>query len=109
MAREAALVSAILRFLRSQGCLAWKVYGSGYGHAGMPDICALVPVSYQHFSVPVFIEVKMAGKKPGPLQMKRLRDLGKGGAVALWTDNLQVVKDALENIRKERISTCLKI
>ena len=100
MPKETTLTNSIIRYLRSQGCRAWKVHMSMYGDTGQPDVEALCLVSYQEFAVPLYIEVKQPGKKPTPLQMKRIRDLNKVGACAFWTDNLQDVKNVIIMIRR---------
>lgn len=99
--RETSLTQNIIRYAKSQRCFAYKQLGSVYGKTGMPDVRLLVPVGWQLYAVPVYIEVKKRGEEPSPLQKKRLRDLNKAGAIAVWVDNLQDVKDLIQKIREQ--------
>ncbi len=94
---ETDLTAKIIAYLRKQGCFAVKWHGSVYGVGGMPDIYTLVP-GIPH-ATPVHIEVKLPGNTPTPRQEKMLRDLHKAGAVAVWVDNLEAVKQLLAKVR----------
>jgi hypothetical protein len=65
-----------------------KVHGSASQKAGTPDLLACVRGRF------VAVELKQPGKKPTPLQMKRLRDWAAVGALAGWATT-EVELDAL--------------
>lgn len=98
MPRETSLTNRILTYAKSEGLYALKLHGGLYGTSGLPDILVLIP-GKPHV-VPLLIEVKQAGKVPRPLQKKRLRDLERAGAVAIWADNLETVKEVISHIRE---------
>lgn len=76
MTSERAIVKAILAYLNSlPGCLARKRWGGGMGVAGDPDIDACIR------GRSVQLEVKRPGEKPTPLQLKRLEEWRKAGAI----------------------------
>ena len=77
--KEADIVAAILRFLRTvPGCFAWKTHGGMYGTAGIPDIIACIDGSFFDF------EVKTVTGKATPLQETTIRKiLASGGTAAV--------------------------
>ena len=83
---EATLTRKIIQYLRCQGCLVLKWYGSPYGVGGIPDIYALIPAS--PYPIPCHIEVKMPGNTPTARQYAMLRALRNIGALAFWTDDM---------------------
>jgi hypothetical protein len=87
---ERAIVKAILAYLNGlPGCLARKRWGGGMGVAGDPDIDAcLRGRSLQ-------LEVKRPGEKPTLLQVKRLGEWRKAGAIAGVVVSVDEVKDLL--------------
>lgn len=87
---EKAIVKAILAYLNGlPGCLARKRWGGGMGAAGDPDIDAcLRGRSLQ-------LEVKRRGEKPTLLQVKRLGEWRKAGAIAGVVVSVDEVKDLL--------------
>lgn len=101
MAKETALTARIMRYAASQGCLARKLHMSGYSDGGWPDVEILVPVVYQHWAVPLFVEVKQPGKQPMPRQAKRLRDLVRFGAVAVWVDTFEKFVQILREVKEQ--------
>lgn len=102
MPRETSLTERIINYAKKQGCLARKVHGSAYGTGGWPDVEILLPVSYQNYAVPLYVEVKQPGNTPKERQKKRLRDLTRFKAVAVWVDNLEDLKKVIEAIRDNR-------
>jgi hypothetical protein len=91
--REASLTSKILNYLNSlPGCKAEKRHGSQYSEAGAPDINAC----YKGRSIQ--IEAKQPGKKPTPIQLKRLQEWQEAGAVVGWVTDLEGVKRMLEEL-----------
>jgi hypothetical protein len=76
MTRERAIVKAILGYLNGlPNCLARKRWGGGMGVAGEPDIDACL----RRRSIQ--LEVKRPGKKPTQLQLRRLEEWRRAGAV----------------------------
>jgi hypothetical protein len=93
MTSERAIVRAILTYLNSlPGCLARKRWGGGMGVAGDPDIDACIRGRCLQ------LEVKRPGEKPTPLQMKRLADWQRAGALVGVVSNVGEVREILENI-----------
>ena len=79
---EAALKHAAFRWLKSEGIWYMKLHGSMYMPVGMPDTLILLPVTYQEYAIPLFIELKMAGKNLTPSQIHRQEVLIHAGAAA---------------------------
>lgn len=87
---ERAIVKAILAYLNGlPGCLARKRWGGGMGVAGDPDIDAcLRGRSLQ-------LEVKRPGEKPTLLQVKRIEEWRRAGAIAGVVVSVDEVKSLL--------------
>ncbi len=108
---EAALQRCIVKYLRTQGCWAEKVYASRFGQAGWPDILAILPPSGQQggrISWPsclppsgrlLALEVKLPGNIPTPLQSATLERMAKAGAYSRVVWSLEDVKRALASIQ----------
>jgi hypothetical protein len=93
MITERAIVKAILAYLNGQpGCLARKRWGGGMGVAGDPDIDACIR------GRSVQLEVKRAGEKPTPLQLKRLDEWRQAGAIAAVVSSVEDVKSLLTEV-----------
>jgi len=93
MITERAIVKAILAYLNGQpGCLARKRWGGGMGVAGDPDIDACIR------GRSVQLEVKRAGEKPTPLQLKRLDEWRQAGAIAAVVTSVEDVKSLLTEV-----------
>ena len=93
MITERAIVKAILAYLNGQpGCLARKRWGGGMGVAGDPDIDACVR------GRSVQLEVKRAGEKPTPLQLKRLDEWRQAGALVAVVSSVEDVKSLLTEV-----------
>ena len=76
MTSERAIVKAILAYLNGlPGCLARKRWGGGMGVAGDPDIDACIR------GRSLQLEVKRPREKPTQLQLKRLEEWRKAGAI----------------------------
>jgi hypothetical protein len=91
MITERAIVRAILAYLNGQpGCLARKRWGGGMGVAGDPDIDACVR------GRSVQLEVKRPGEKPTPLQLKRIEQWRRAGAVVAVVHSVGEVRALLE-------------
>jgi hypothetical protein len=91
MTTERAIVKAILAYLNSlPRCLARKRWGGGMGVAGDPDIDACIRGRSVQF------EVKRPGERPTPLQLKRLEEWRKAGAVVAVVHSVAEVRAVLE-------------
>lgn len=91
MTSERAIVKTILAYLNNlPGCLARKRWGGGMGVAGDPDIDACLR------GRSVQLEVKRPGEKPTALQVKRLDEWRKAGAVVGVVHGVVDVKALLD-------------
>jgi hypothetical protein len=94
MTTERAIVKAILAYLNDlPGCLARKRWGGGMGVAGDPDIDACIR------GRSVQLEVKRPGEKPTPLQLKRLEEWRRAGAVVAVVNSVADVRRLLQENR----------
>ena len=90
--RESDIVAAILRLLKKTPfCFAWKVHGSMYSTAGIPDIIACVDGRFFAF------EVKTASGKATQLQQATIRKILAAGGTALVVRSVDEVRDALRD------------
>ncbi len=90
MTSEKAIVKAILAYLNSlPGCLARKRWGGGMGVAGDPDIDACLR------GRSVQLEVKRPGEKATPLQLMRLDEWRRAGAITGVVTSVEEVKALL--------------
>jgi hypothetical protein len=91
MTTERAIVKAILAYLNSlPGCLARKRWGGGMGVAGDPDIDACIR------GRSVQLEVKRPGERPTSLQLKRIEEWRRAGAVVAVVHSVAEVRAVLE-------------
>ena len=85
---EQRLVSAV----KDLGVLCPKFTSPGFD--GMPDRLVLLP----HGKL-AFAEVKATGKKPRPLQMKRIKQLQELGFSCYVIDNVKQIGGILDEIQ----------
>jgi hypothetical protein len=91
MPKESSIVASVLKWMNGQpATLARKRHGGPFGLAGEPDISACVR------GRSVQIELKQPGEKPTEMQMRRLDEWRRAGAVAFWATSLAEVRSALE-------------
>lgn len=91
MTTERAIVKAILVYLNGlPGCLARKRWGGGMGVAGDPDIDACI------CGRSVQLEVKRPGEKPTALQVKRLEEWRRAGAIVGIVHSVAEVRSLLD-------------
>jgi hypothetical protein len=74
MPRESTIVAAITRMAESHGWYVIKIHGGPYQLAGIPDLLCL------QRGQAVWLEVKQPGKKPTPLQQRRMAELEACGS-----------------------------
>ena len=90
MTKESAIVKAILAYLNTlPQCLARKRWGGGMGVAGEPDIDACIR------GRSLQLEVKRPGQHPTLLQLKRLEDWRRAGAIVGIVTSVAEVKALL--------------
>jgi len=99
---EAGITRAILRLVTAAGCYGQKRHGSLYGKAGDQDIEVLVPVVYQQYPVPLYVEVKRPGGQMTPLQVRRAAEKRRYGAVVITAYSAVDVLDVIREIRERR-------
>lgn len=86
---ETALSTGCQKRIRKEhGGAVVKLHGNASQASGQPDLIACVRGRF------VAVELKQPGKKPTPLQMKRLRTWAAAGALAGWVTT-EVELDAL--------------
>ena len=101
MPLESSLVSQILRTLNAlPGCYAYKNHGGPMVTAGLPDIVCV------HRGRTVFLEVKLPGRKPTPIQIHRIAQLRAAGAAA---EVVHSVEEALKVTTIRPIIVCLPL
>jgi len=88
---ESQIERYFCRKVRESGGLALKL--SPAGTAGLPDRLVLLPGRRI-----AFVELKAPGKKPRPLQQKRINELQKLGFRAVCLDSYQKVDAFLEAV-----------
>ena len=87
---EKSVVNTILRFLNSlPACVARKRWGGGMGIAGDPDIDACI------CGRSLQLEVKRPGMRATRLQLKRLEEWRRAGAITAVVGSVDDVKELL--------------
>lgn len=86
---ERDIKRAINRYLDKFDCFHFH-YSSYMGYAGIPDIIVV-----SKYNPTVFIEVKLPGCKPTPIQMAVHKKLWLHGAVVIVVHSLEETKNAL--------------
>lgn len=101
MTSERAIVKAILTYLNSlPDCLARKRWGGGMGVAGDPDIDACL------CGRSVQLEVKRPGEVPTPLQVKRLEEWRRAGALVGVVHSVGEARELVETISRSSRTDC---
>ena len=77
------------------GCRARNNHGNAFSGAGTPDITACYRGRH------IEIEVKRPGEKPKKLQLYELEKWREAGAVAVWVESLDEVKQLMEGLEHE--------
>ena len=97
MPRESAIVEAIVKWINSQPrAIARKRHGTAWGMAGEPDVNACVR------GRSVQIEVKQPGEKPSALQLRRLEEWQRAGALSFSATSLAEVKQQIEPLLRSK-------
>ena len=78
---EARLQRRIAEALKARGIPCWRLRPMGL--SGWPDLYAIKDGRAIH------IEVKMPGNYPTKLQIKRIEEFSRAGAIAGWVDSVE--------------------
>lgn len=89
---EKAIEDHLRLRVKQMGGRAYKFVSPG--NAGVPDRLVALPGGRI-----AFVELKAPGKKPTPLQMKKMRELESLGATCAWTDSEEGADRILEELR----------
>ena len=91
--REKQVEQALVKETRQSGGMCPKLVSPGTD--GMPDRLVLLPEGHMGF-----VEVKVPGKKPRPLQQKRHEQLRNLGYTVAVLDDPQQIPEILDEIRR---------
>ena len=98
--QETPIQSSIIEYLEAQGAVDLNPKTTSYSRKGTPDISACFRGIF------IAIEVKAPGKRPTELQKLRIQKIRDAGGFAFYTDNLQEVKEFINDI--STIQLCRK-
>ena len=90
--REQTIEQKLIQSTKARGGLALKFVSPGYD--GVPDRLVLLPKAKIGF-----VEVKAPGKKPRPLQLKRMSVLRQLGFKVFTLDNFDAIEEVLNAIQ----------
>lgn len=88
--RESSIEKALVAYAKTRGIYTRKF--SSPSHRGVPDRIFVCDGNV------LFLELKVPGNKPSPLQQAELDTLNKQGANAGWTDNIEDGKAVLSTL-----------
>ena len=74
---EKAFETKIRKFLESEGCYCFKVWGGGMQKAGIPDLMVCCNGYF------MALEIKGEKGKPSPLQLHHIEQIKKSNGVAV--------------------------
>lgn len=89
---EAKVSTAIMKAWRKMGAWCFKVHGSEFQPAGIPDICGV------YLGRSVWCETKMPGNKPSQIQLYRMNALMNAGALCVVAYSVEQAVQMLEHI-----------
>jgi hypothetical protein len=90
---ESSIVAAIVRVAKADGWWVMKIHGGPYQLAGVPDLLLLKNGNA------MFFEVKQPGKKPTPLQARRMAEIEReGGAACHVVTSKEQARELLEAV-----------
>jgi Holliday junction resolvase len=79
--RESAIEKTICQYARENGWMVYKF--TSPAHKGVPD-----RIFINANGVTTYLEIKMPGEEPTPLQYRELKKLCERGTPAGWVDSL---------------------
>lgn len=88
---EGRVKAAIRKWLRSKGIYVFSPVQMGVGRTTLDDLCCV----NGRF---VAIEYKAPGGAPTPRQLVTMAEIRRAGGVALWGDNVEDIKWAIESL-----------
>lgn len=94
---EGKLSTKIMKAWRKEGVWNFKVHGSEFQPAGIPDICGVVN------GMSVWCETKMPGNKPSKIQRYRINKIRAAGGHVVVAYSVQ---EALEMIHHVLMGDC---
>jgi len=90
MSTEASIVNSICQNLKRRGIWYKKNHGDIYSKKGEPDLEVMIPVGPPPLVKKYYFEVKKLCGRTTPLQLHRIEQLRKAGAIAevvhTWTE-----------------------
>ena len=89
---ETKLQKKIQKYLREIGCYEFKVHGSQYMKAGIPDIICCYKGLF------IGIETKVGKNKMSKLQEEHKKEIEKAGGIHILAYSLEEVKNIFEKI-----------
>lgn len=90
--RESEIERRLVEAVKARGGLAPKLVSPGY--AGMPDRVVLLPDGRM-----AFVELKAPGKRPRPIQHRRIRELVSLGYGVYVVDSVEMIGEVLDGIQ----------
>lgn len=87
-ARESGLEKDVREYAEATGW--WQAKFTSPGKKGVPDRLFI------RSGVVLFMELKAEGKRPDILQLKRMGDMKKHGAIVCWCDTFSAAKEWLD-------------
>lgn len=93
---EKDVVAAVKKWCEKNGVLYIKF--SPFGSRGWPDTILIFPGGLH-----LWVELKAPGKKPRKLQLYRMGQLDRMGAITMWFDNKENCIEELKDCLKDAI------
>lgn len=89
---ESKVSTAIQKAWRKMGAWCYKVHGSEYQPAGIPDICGI------YLGRSVWCETKMPGNKPSEIQKYRMNKIMSAGGMCVVAYSVSEAVQMIEHI-----------
>ena len=86
---ESQIETAVCRYARAKGCLAYKF--TSPARRGVPDRIITAPNGRV-----LFLEFKAHGQKPTPLQEREMKLLQENAQLVAWVDNVEEGRDSID-------------
>lgn len=77
----------IREHLKTINAWCFAPFMAGMGQSGVPDIVACYRTMF------IAVEVKRPGKKPTPIQERRMTEIKARGGIAIWGDAAKVIHE----------------
>lgn len=97
---EGRLARKIIKSWQQQGVFAYKVHGSEYQPAGIPDISGI----YQGWSV--WCEVKLPGNKPSDIQEHRISQIRSAGGLVVVAYSMNEAQALIDHLDEGHTPHC---